>query len=72
VVENGIYYLDTSGTPGISFFNLATHRTKRVFDLESRPAREAPGFAISSDGRTVLYTQLDELSRDIILIKNFR
>ena len=72
VVENGIYYLDAIGKPGISFFNMTTHRTTRLFDLENRPAREAPGLAVSSDGGTILYTQLDALSRDIILVQNFR
>ncbi|MGC2196462.1 MAG: hypothetical protein WA628_17445, partial [Terriglobales bacterium] len=43
VVSNGIYYLDMTAKPGIAFFNLTTHRSTRVFDLETRPAREAPG-----------------------------
>jgi len=72
VVEDGIYYLDTTAEPAIAFFNFTTHRTTRVFDLESRPAREAPGLAVSSDGGTLLYTQLDALSRDIVLVENFR
>ena len=72
VAENGIYYLDVIAKPGINFFDIATHRTTRVFDLESRPAREAPGLAVSSDKGTILYTQVDALSRDIILVENFR
>ena len=72
LVENGIYYLDTTAKPGIAFFNFATHRTTRMFDLENRPAREAAGLAVSRDGRTILYTQLDALSRDIVLVENFR
>ena len=72
IVENGIYYLDTTSQPGIAFFNFTTHRTTRVFDLESRPAREATGIAVSPDGGTILYTQLDALSRDIVLVENFR
>jgi Tol biopolymer transport system component len=72
VVENGIYYLDMTATPGIAFFNVTTHRTTRVFDLEYRPAREAPGLAVSPDQGTILYTQVDALSRDIILVENFR
>ena len=72
LVENGIYYLDTTAKPGIAFFNFATHRTTRMFDLENRPAREATGLAVSHDGRTILYTQLDALSRDIVLVENFR
>ena len=72
VVENGIYYLDTTTKPGINFFDTATHRITRVFDLENRPAREAPGLALSPDKRTILYTQLDALNSDIILVENFR
>jgi Tol biopolymer transport system component len=72
VVENGIYYADTTAKPGINFFDVATHRTTRVFDLENRPAREAPGLAVSSDKKTILYTQVDALKSDIILVENFR
>jgi hypothetical protein len=72
VAENGIYYLDMKAKPGINFFDIATHRTTRVFDLENGPAREAPGLAISSDKGTILYTQVDALSREIMLVENFR
>jgi Tol biopolymer transport system component/DNA-binding winged helix-turn-helix (wHTH) protein len=72
VVENGIYYLDMKAKPGIDFFDLTTHRTKRVFDLENRPASGAPGLAVSPDRRSILYTQLDALNSDIILVENFR
>jgi Tol biopolymer transport system component/DNA-binding winged helix-turn-helix (wHTH) protein len=72
VVENGIYYLDMTTKPGINFLEIATHRTTRVFDLENRPAWGAPGLAISSDKKTMLYTQLDSLNSDIILVENFR
>jgi hypothetical protein len=72
VVDNGIYYLDTTTKPGIAFFNFTTHRATQVFDLENRPAREAPGLAVSSDKGTILYTQVDALNSDIILVENFR
>jgi Tol biopolymer transport system component/DNA-binding winged helix-turn-helix (wHTH) protein len=72
VVENGIYYLDTMAKPGIAFFSTTTHLTTRVFDLENRPARQAPGLAVSPDKRTILYTQLDALNSDVILVDNFR
>jgi Tol biopolymer transport system component len=72
VVENGIYYLDTTAKPGIAFFDITTHHITRVFDLENRPAREAPGLAVSPDKETILYTQLDALNSDIILVENFR
>jgi len=71
-VENGIYYLDTKAKPAILFFNANTRRTTRVFDLENRPATQAPGLTISPDKKTILYTQLDALSREIMLVENFR
>ena len=72
VVENGIYYLDMTSKPGIDFFDFATHRTTRTFDLENRPASGAPGLAVSPDRKSILYTQLDTLNNDIILVENFR
>jgi len=72
VVEKGIYYLDLKKTPGINFFDIASHRVSRVFDLENRPTRRAPGLAVSPDKKTILYTQLDALNNDIVLVENFR
>jgi len=72
VVEKGIYYLDMKKTPGINFFDTASLRVSRVFDLENRPARRAPGLAVSPDKKTILYTQLDALNNDVILVENFR
>jgi len=72
VVENGVYYLDTTAKPRIAFLDVNTRRTTRVFDLENRPATQAPGLAISSIDGTILYTQLDALSRDIMLVENFQ
>ena len=72
VVENGIYYLDTTAKPGIAFFDIATHRITRMFDLKNRPARQNPALAISPDKKTILYTQLDATYSDIFLVENFR
>ena len=72
VGKNGIYYLDMTKKPGIAFFDVAAHRSTRVFDLENRPVREVSGLAISPDEKTILYTQLDSSNSDIILVENFR
>ena len=70
VVENGIYYLDTKTKPGINFFDTATHRITRVFDLE-RPRGKLRDWR-SLQTKTILYTQRDALNSDIILVENFR
>jgi dipeptidyl aminopeptidase/acylaminoacyl peptidase len=72
VVEDGIYYLDSTERPAIVFFNTTTRRTTRVFDFETRPAIEDPGLAVSRDKKTILYTQLDSSSSDILLVENYR
>jgi hypothetical protein len=72
IAENGIYYLDTSLRPAIAFYDFASHGTKRVFELENRPSREVTGLAVSANGHTILYTQLDVLTRDIVLVGNYR
>ncbi len=72
VVDNGIYHLDTTSEPKMAFFDFTAHRDTQVFNLENRPAREVPGLAVSPDKRTILYTQLDASSSDIILVENFR
>ena len=71
VVEDGIYYLDSTTKPGIAFFEFATGRTTRIFGLEN-PAKGMPGLAIAPDKKTILYAQQDSLSSDIILVENFR
>jgi hypothetical protein len=72
LVERGIYYLDTATKPTIAFFDFTSGQVTPLFNLETRPAREATGLAASPDGRTILYTQLDALTRDIVLVDNFQ
>jgi len=72
LVENGIYYLDSATKPAIMFYDLSTHRPARVFDMGNTPTPQAPALAVSPDGGTILYTELDELNSDIILVENFR
>jgi len=70
VVDNGIYYLDTT-MKRIAFFDITTHRITQVFDLENRPVADAPGLAVSPDKKTILYTQFDTSYSDILLVENF-
>jgi len=72
VIEKGIYYLDATAKPAIAFFDFTSRQVTRVVELEARPAREVTGLAASPDGQTILYTQLDALTRDIVLVDNFR
>jgi len=71
VIENGIYYLDTTTKPGIVFFDFTTQRSTRVFDVD-RPLTRLSELAVSPDKRTILYTAMDARHFEIILVENFR
>jgi Tol biopolymer transport system component/DNA-binding winged helix-turn-helix (wHTH) protein len=71
LVKDGIYYLDNTSEPSISFLNLSTRRTSRVFKLENGPVQQAPGLAVSPDGNSILYTQGSQSNSDISLVQNF-
>jgi Tol biopolymer transport system component/DNA-binding winged helix-turn-helix (wHTH) protein len=72
VVNDGIYYLDSTTKAGVAFYDFNSRRITRLFDLEKPPAPQAPALAVSTDRKSMLYTQLDELSSDVILVENFR
>jgi len=72
VVEKGIYYLDTTAKPAIAFFAFTSRQVTRLVELETRAAREATRLAASPDAQTILYTQPDALTRDIVLVDNFQ
>ena len=67
----GIYYID--GPPGhssLNYLDLASGRARRVADLSSLPMVGKP--EISSDGRTFLFTAIEQPAADIVLVDGFR
>jgi Tol biopolymer transport system component/DNA-binding winged helix-turn-helix (wHTH) protein len=71
LAPSGIYFLNGEvPRPGIDFFDISSGQVRRVLDVE----RPYPWdrLAVSRDGRTLLYPQVEELASDIMLIENFR
>ena len=69
----GIYFINPDPhRPGIDFFQLGSARIVRVVDLPGRPAPWGGELALSSDGKRLLYPQLDAIESDIMLVNNFR
>ena len=63
--RNGIYFLDDE----LKFFDFATGKRTRVY------ASEKPlvmGLAVSPDGKSILYPQIEVAESSIMLLKNFR
>jgi Tol biopolymer transport system component len=72
VWEQGIYFFtptDKQGHRDISLHEFATGRARKILTIEN-PAVWA--MAVSPDGRTILYTQVDEAGSDLMLVENFR
>jgi hypothetical protein len=72
VVKEGIYFIprpNSEGRYAIQFFDFGTGKAKPIAMIE-KPAFS--NLSVSPDGRWILYTQLDQLDSDLMLVENFR
>jgi Tol biopolymer transport system component len=77
VARTGIYFIDFDGSADAP-------RPVRFFDFQSRTVRQVgtvehtvswsntPGFAVSPDGRWLLYSSLESADADLMLVDGFR
>jgi hypothetical protein len=72
LARTGIYFLDPRVPPHgrIEFFNFATRATSPIFSLEK--ASFSGDLALSPDGKSLLYGQIDREESYIMWVKNFR
>jgi Tol biopolymer transport system component len=71
VAADGVWFMQTSRdaqSGRLRFFNFATGK---VSDIAETPKRTLNGMAISPDGRTILYTQMDNTGTELMLVENF-
>ena len=77
VTPQGIYFIQAPDTdePGrsflIRFFDFATGRATRINSLPPGVGAYL-GLTVSPDGRSILYTQVDQSQSDLMLVENFR
>jgi Tol biopolymer transport system component len=70
--RNGIYVLNDDPSNGkITFFDFATGKTISIFALE-KPVPLFSGLSLSTDGKSLLFGQLESSDSYIMLVKNFR
>jgi hypothetical protein len=71
LAPSGIYFLngDVPRT-GIDLFDLSSGQVRRVLDVERPVSYDT--LAVARDGRSLMYTQVEEGAGDIMLIENFR
>jgi Tol biopolymer transport system component/DNA-binding winged helix-turn-helix (wHTH) protein len=73
--RSGIYFLrdNNGGKAEIDFFDLSTQNVRRVFVLEKALILDwMGGLPVSSDGKWLLFSQVDEQSSDLMMIENWR
>jgi serine/threonine protein kinase/Tol biopolymer transport system component len=70
---NAVWLLDRSAIQAqFDVLDLSTHKQTRLGVLDiGPPAKAAPGFDVSPDGRRIIYTRVDALESDIMLVENF-
>ena len=74
VAPNGIYFTDPETKPHatLKFLDLRTGRISIIATLEKQLSCCGQSLAVSPDGRSILYSHLDSVSTDIMLVENFR
>jgi Tol biopolymer transport system component len=69
---NGIYFIDGSlPQPAIEFYEFATRRVRRIAAIPGKLTEWGGGLAVSPDQRTFFFSQVDEITSDIMLVENF-
>jgi len=69
IVNAGYYYIKGHS---IQFVNSATNKVRTVAKLEDfRDIGEAGGLTVSPDDRSILYTQVDQASIELMMVENF-
>ena len=73
VWEGGVYFVDPEARTrrSIECYSFATGRTTRVATIEKELYWIAASLAATSDGRWILYVQVDQTESDIVLVENF-
>ena len=74
LARNGIYFLQSDGQVlSIHFHDFKSGRTTLLATLpKEKSIPIVGGLAISPDGHSLLYSQVDEQNSDIMLVENFR
>jgi len=72
VAKEGIYFIprpDSAGRSSTQLLNFARKRLRSITMIE-KPVGDS--LSISPDGRWILYSQIDQVGSDLMLVENFR
>ena len=75
IVNGGLYLIPPRGrflSSSIQFLSFSTNKFSNVATLEnSRDLVQAGGLSVSQDRRSILYTQIDQASIELMMVENF-
>lgn len=69
--REGVYFFtppDKQGHSDIRLYELSAGKIRKILTIERAIGSQ---IAVSPDGRTILYTQLDEAGSDLMMVENF-
>ncbi len=70
--QSGIYFIAGVGAnQEIDFLDLQTSKVRRIYRPEKPALPSLGGLAVSPDGKWLLYSQIDEIVSDLMLVENF-
>jgi hypothetical protein len=70
--RSGAYFFGVeSEKMAIEFFDLETKKARVVYVMEKDTPGWVGGLAVSSDGKWLLFPQMDEQSSDLMMIENW-
>jgi hypothetical protein len=77
IVKTGIYFIDFNVAKNalrpVKFFDFQSRGVTQIGTVENTvDGRNNPGFAVSPDGRSLLYSSQESISADLMLVDNFR
>lgn len=71
VTTNGIFFAGISSNEHlIEFYNFSTKKITSITKINKIPSLNIPGLAVSPDERTILFSQIQNKTGDILLVEN--
>jgi Tol biopolymer transport system component/DNA-binding winged helix-turn-helix (wHTH) protein len=68
LVPGGIYFVPADAPRSLRYFDFASNQTRQIFEVDRN---FGSGLSVSPDGRWILYSQIGDINKDIMLVDHF-